>query len=68
MITIAEEMSFPAAQEPELAVKLDSMAKACGVSILGTGINPGFVLDTLVITLTGPCLSVNKITATRIND
>ena len=68
VITIAEEMSFPAAGEPELAAKLDTMAKENGVSILGTGINPGFVLDTLAIALTGPCLNVEKITATRIND
>jgi 2,4-diaminopentanoate dehydrogenase len=68
VITIAEEMSFPFAQEPELAKELDSLARENGVSILGTGINPGFVLDTLPIALTGPCLSVEKITATRIND
>jgi len=68
VITIAEEMSFPAVKEPELAEKLDRLAREKGVSILGTGINPGFVLDTLAITLTGPCLNVDKITATRIND
>lgn len=68
VITIAEEMAFPAAQEPELAAKLDALAKQHQVTILGTGINPGFVLDTLAIALTGPCLSVEKIVASRIND
>ncbi len=68
VITIAEEMSYPAAREQELALELDRLAKLGGVSILGTGINPGFVLDTLVIAMTGPCLRVDKITATRIND
>ncbi len=68
VITIAEEMAFPKAQQPELAAELDRLAKAAGVTVLGTGINPGFVLDTLVIALSGPCLEVKKITATRIND
>lgn len=68
VITIAEEMAFAAAGEPQLAAKLDDLAKLNGVSVLGTGINPGFVLDTLVIALTGVCLNVRKITATRIND
>jgi 4-hydroxy-tetrahydrodipicolinate reductase len=38
------------------------------VTVVGTGINPGFVLDFLVIALTGVCHTVDSITATRIND
>ena len=44
------------------------MAKKYGVTVLGTGINPGFVLDQLILNLTGACLNVKKITARRIND
>ncbi|GAG58263.1 unnamed protein product, partial [marine sediment metagenome] len=43
-------------------------AKINNVTVLGTGINPGFVLDTLILTLTGVCLEVNEIKASRIND
>ncbi len=68
VITIAEEMAYPAAQSPEAACALDALAKKHGVTILGTGINPGFVLDTLIITLTGVCLDVQEIHATRVND
>lgn len=68
VITIAEEMAYPAAQSPEAARALDALAKEHGVTILGTGINPGFVLDTLIITLTGVCLDVQSIQATRVND
>lgn len=68
VISIAEEMSYPYAKEPSLAERLDRVAKEYGVSILGTGINPGFVLDTLILGLTGPCLEVKKIKASRIND
>ncbi len=68
VISTAEEMAYPMAQEPELAKELDEIAKANGVSILGTGINPGLIMDLLVITLTGACLDVDKIKAERVND
>lgn len=67
-ITIAEEMSDPDAQNPELAQEIDALAKQYGVSVLGTGVNPGFVLDLLVVTLTGGCHSVERIEASRVND
>lgn len=67
-ITIAEEMSYPWAQNPDLARELDKIAKENDVTILGTGINPGFVLDTLIVSLTGVCLDVERIEASRIND
>ncbi|MEW6308421.1 MAG: 2,4-diaminopentanoate dehydrogenase [Bacillota bacterium] len=68
VITIAEEMAYPWVGEPELARSLDELAKAKGVTVLGTGVNPGFVLDTLVITLTGACIRVDSIRAARVND
>lgn len=68
IVTIAEEMAYPQAQNPELAKKIDSLAKENKVSVLGTGINPGFVLDTLILAMTGVCLDVEKIEASRIND
>ncbi|MBP5468161.1 MAG: NADP-binding protein [Candidatus Riflebacteria bacterium] len=67
-ISIAEEMSCPAAQEPELAKQIDELARKHNVTVLGTGINPGFVLDQMVINLTGACLNVKHIEASRIND
>jgi len=68
VITVAEEMAAPWRREPELAAKLDRLARERGVTVLGTGINPGFVLDTLIIALTGACWEVRKIRAARIND
>ena len=67
-ISIAEEMSTPEAQSPELAKELDELAKANGVSILGTGVNPGYVLDLMVVMLTGGCHDVERIEASRVND
>ena len=68
VISIAEEMADAEAQNPELAEELDQLAKQQGVTILGTGVNPGFVLDYLVIVLTGGCHSVERIEASRVND
>ncbi len=68
VITIAEEMAYPSVEDKEIASKLDRVAKENGISILGTGINPGFVLDLLILTMTGACAEVNKIEASRVND
>ncbi len=68
VISIAEELSYPAYRSPRAADELQRLAVANGVSILGTGINPGFVLDTLIVTLTGVCADIESISATRIND
>lgn len=67
-ISIAEEMANAYAQNPELAVELDQLAKAHGVTVLGTGVNPGFVLDLLVVLLSGGNHSVERIEASRVND
>ena len=67
-ISIAEEMANPYAQYPEAAKELDELAKRHAVSVLGTGVNPGFVMDLLVITLTGGCHSVERIEVLRRND
>jgi 4-hydroxy-tetrahydrodipicolinate reductase len=67
-VSIAEEMSDAWAQNPALAQELDTLAKQHGVSILGTGVNPGFVLDLLIITLTAGNHRVERIQASRVND
>lgn len=68
VISIAEELAYPSVEDEELTEKLDRLARENGVSVLGTGINPGFVLDLLIITLSGACAKVDKIKASRVND
>jgi 4-hydroxy-tetrahydrodipicolinate reductase len=68
VVSIAEEMAYPAAADPGAAERLDRLARRAGATVLGTGINPGFVLDLLVITLTGVCRRVDGIYAERFND
>lgn len=68
VICLAEEMTYPWATRPDLADSLDELAHAHGVTVLGTGLNPGFVLDTLAIALTGACADVERIRASRTID
>ncbi|GAA0125271.1 MULTISPECIES: 2,4-diaminopentanoate dehydrogenase [Clostridium] len=67
VISTAEEMSYPQAQNTELSKELDRIAKENGVSILGTGINPGLIMDLLVVCLTGCMTDVKHIEAKRVN-
>jgi hypothetical protein len=68
VISIAEEMAYPAVSAPALAAEIHRLAVDNAVAVLGTGINPGFVLDLLIITLTGVCSDIQSITARRVND
>lgn len=68
VISIAEEMAWPACASPEMAARLNGLAVETGAVVLGTGINPGFVLDLMVIALSGVCSRIDSIHAERIND
>jgi 4-hydroxy-tetrahydrodipicolinate reductase len=68
VISIAEEMAYPAYRAPQAAAEIDRLAATHGVSVLGTGVNPGFMLDLLVVALSGVCAEVTSISATRVND
>lgn len=68
VISTAEEMAYPKAQEPELSIEIDRIARENNVTVLGTGINPGLIMDLLVIALTGACIDVEHIKAERINN
>lgn len=68
VISIAEEMAYPAYAAPHVAHTIHTLALENEVTVLGTGINPGFVFDLLIVTLTGVCFKVESITATRVND
>ena len=67
VVCTAEEMSYPKANEPELTAEMDRLAKANGVSILGTGINPGLMMDLLAICLSGCMTDVDAVQCRRVN-
>jgi len=68
VLCTAEALAYPWASDPEWAERIDALARQHGVSVLGTGINPGFVLDALVVAWTSVCLRVDRIEARRVND
>ncbi len=65
VVSICEELSFPYQKSPSIAKNLNQIAKKCGKTVVGTGINPGYLMDLLPIVLTGPCQTVNTIHVTR---
>ncbi len=65
VISTCEELSYPWKKSPELAQKIDAVAKKNGVTVVGTGINPGYLMDFLPLVLTAPCLRVDSIKVTR---
>jgi len=67
VVSSAEEMAYPQAQSPELAQEIDILAKENGVTVLGTGINPGLIMDLLVVLMTGCCEEVDHIVSRRVN-
>ncbi len=68
VICIAEKLAYPWASDPDWAERIDTLAKRHDVSVLGTGINPGFMLDALIVMWTSICLRIDRIEATRVND
>jgi len=66
VVSTCEELSYPRDTNTGLAEEIDTLAKKHDVSVLGTGINPGFLMDTLVITLTAVCQRIDKIEAVRL--
>jgi hypothetical protein len=65
VVSSCEELSYPYVVDEVLSSRLDLAAKKHGATVLGTGINPGFLMDTLPITLSAPCTSIEKIVVTR---
>jgi hypothetical protein len=68
IVATTEELSYPVRRNVPLARKLDAMARRAKVAVLSTGVNPGFVMDTLPIMLTVACERVESIAVTRIQD
>ncbi|HKY21875.1 MAG TPA: hypothetical protein VJM31_11725 [Vicinamibacterales bacterium] len=68
IVTTTEELSYPVRRNASLAKKIDAMAKKARVAVLSTGVNPGFVMDALPITLTVACERIDSVTVHRIQD
>ncbi len=68
VVSTCEELSYPWKTQPCISARLDEAAKAAGVSLLGTGVNPGFLMDFLPIALTAVCREVWAVRVRRFQD
>ncbi len=68
VVSTTEELSWPWRRNGALARRLDAAARAAGRTLLGTGVNPGFAMDTLPLTLTSVCRRVDRVTVRRVVD
>lgn len=68
IVSTTEELSYPVGKNRRLGKRIDEMAKRAKVAVLGTGVNPGFVMDALPIALTGVCERVDSVRIDRVQD
>jgi len=68
VVSTTEELSYAWYPQKELAEQIDAMAREAGLAVVGTGVNPGYAMDTLPTVLTGACERVDSITVDRVQD
>ena len=68
IVTTTEEAAYAAPANRGLLKRLDEAARKAKVAVLGTGVNPGFVMDALPIALTSVCERVDRIEVHRVQD
>jgi len=68
VVSTCEELAYPWARQSDLAQEIDKISKENKVTVLATGVNPGFVMDTWPILMTAVCQDVKKIKVARIQD
>jgi hypothetical protein len=68
IVSTTEELAYPTKGNMRYARAIHQLAKRAKVAVLGTGVNPGFAMDALPITLTGVCERVDAIRVDRIQD
>jgi len=68
VISTCEELSYPWDIQPELSNRLDELCKKHNIACLGTGVNPGFLMDYLPSVMSSVCKNIEQITVERIQD
>jgi 4-hydroxy-tetrahydrodipicolinate reductase len=68
IVSTTEELAYPSKANLRYARAVHQLAKKAKVAVLGTGVNPGFVMDALPIALTGVCERVEAVRVDRIQD
>jgi len=68
IVSTTEELAYPYRTHAALARRLDALARKSKVAVLGTGVNPGFVMDAVPIALSAACERVDAVVVNRIQD
>lgn len=68
VVSSCEELSFPYRKNPELSAEIDRIARENRVTVLATGVNPGFLMDVWPLFMTGVCQQVKRIRVVRVQD
>ncbi len=68
VVSTCEELVFPWLRHAELAAELDELARRNACGIIGTGVNPGFVMDALPVFATAVSASVESVRCERVQD
>jgi 4-hydroxy-tetrahydrodipicolinate reductase len=66
VVSTSEELTFPWLDNPGHAARVDAAARRAGRTVLATGVNPGFLLDSLPLFLTSIAQRVDHIDVTRV--
>ena len=66
VVSTCEELSFPLDQQ--IREELQQVARTKNVTLLGTGVNPGFVMDKLPLTVTSVCQRIDSVEIIRIQN
>jgi 4-hydroxy-tetrahydrodipicolinate reductase len=68
VVSTCEELSYPWRKHPRLSAELDRLARDHGVTVLATGVNPGFLMDAWPLFMSGVCKEVHEVRVSRIQD
>ena len=68
IVSTCEELFFPWKTNPQVAGRIDDICRRNGVACVGTGVNPGYLMDLLPTVLSGLCQNVSKVEVWRVQD
>lgn len=68
VVSTCEELLYPWLRHRDLAEELAGLARSCGGRLLGTGVNPGYLMDALPALATAVCRDVRAVRVLRRQD
>lgn len=68
VISTCEELSYPWKLQPQLSKQLDDLCKQYNITCLGTGVNPGFLMDYLPSVFSSISKEIEHVFVERVQD